>query len=157
MTPKQRIHFFTDLWRPACKVMGWAASDDAFRYAKLSEWLGRTLTTTKEGFSNKDFDKVKQECLAIIQPANVNAQIRQIEQEDKRLRYACRAAAPEPYLRSILADRFGGRALDELNHSELVMLRNTLAARANSLKRKAKQASTRNEEPATVEDDNCPF
>lgn len=105
MTTAQRKHFFADLWRPACERMGWPHSDRDFRLAKVGEWLGRELTTTDK-LNNRDFDKIKGECLAIIHPANMDEQIKQAEMPLTRLRTGIAGLAPGNLIETLVQERF---------------------------------------------------
>jgi hypothetical protein len=107
-------------------------------------------------FSNADLDKVLAHFRSLSDPANVQAQLRQIDQPKTRLKYAINllssqladrgrspsAAAPPPggpstlnpqpstgYAERIAADRFGTSDLDSLTELQLTQLRNTLADR----------------------------
>jgi hypothetical protein len=151
---KEQIRSFRAfLWRDACAAMGWDAEDDEFRFSMLSEWLGREIRSFKEVGRLEEFDKVKAECLALSQPANVNGQIRQINQPLIRLRWKCRRMAPQAYREAIMRARFHTTNLDDLDEGQLTQLRNTLAARSNSLRRRAQQPVL----AGPPEDENEPF
>jgi len=149
MTPKQRIHFFAQLWPDACAALERDPADREFRLDTLTRWLGRTINSIADVDRLKDFDLVKSECLALSQPTNVHAQMRQVAQPRIRLLHKIRHMAPDAYVSIILRDKFAAYHLDELSDSELIQLRNTLAARSNTQRRKARQ-----EQQVEV---NCPF
>ena len=80
----------------------------------------------------KMFDDFKAQCLAILKPADLEGQLRQVEQPLIRLRHAI-LQFPVAYVAGLLGSaRFKGRALADLNdldEKELTDLRNTLCAR----------------------------
>jgi hypothetical protein len=80
----------------------------------------------------KMFDDFKSQCLAILKPADLEAQLRQVQQPLIRLRHAI-LQFPEAYVAGLLGSaRFKGRSLADLqdmDEKELTDLRNTLCAR----------------------------
>jgi hypothetical protein len=48
----------TSLWTRACRAQGWNQTDRVFRLQKLSEALGRPITSTKELNNTDDVDRV---------------------------------------------------------------------------------------------------
>ena len=104
-------------------------------------------------FTNRELDLLLAAFHAISAPDDLNFQLRQQRQAETRLRHSVRARAPEAYRRAILTDRFHVETEDDLGESELVQFRNTLAARANSLRRRAIQ----NAKPECLATADCPF
>jgi hypothetical protein len=78
----------------------------------------------------KMYDAFKAECLAILKPADVDAQVAQVNMPLTRLRLAIRELADEPYWQKIALAKYGTSDLDELDEDQLTKLRNTLAARS---------------------------
>jgi len=84
MTTAQRFHLIIDvpknnhvcLWTQACRAMGWDKDDRELRVRVFSEALGRSIRSSSEIDHLKDFDAVKKHLLALVQPANLNAQVR---------------------------------------------------------------------------------
>lgn len=106
----------------------------------------------------KMFDDFKAACLAVLDPTNLEAQIRQAEMPKTRLMKAVRDLAPEAYYRHEANRKFGVAELDLLDEGQLTELRNHLSARAAHL-RWPPQASAR---PAAgrrseVDPELCPF
>jgi hypothetical protein len=96
----------------------------------------------------KMFDAFKGACLAMIQPANWEAQLHQVDQPLIRLRHACRQLADEPYIQALVqGPRFKKQSLDDLDERELTDLRNTLAARASARRRKQEPLAAATNEP----------
>src|SRR5690349_1327011 len=81
-------------------------------------------------FTNADFDKVLAQFRSISRPADVSAQLQQIDQPRRRLLWKIRHMADTPYWQQIAQDKFGHANLDDLSTEQLTQLRNTLAARA---------------------------
>src|SRR6266511_1892242 len=85
MTKKQHAVFFGTYWPQVCEVKGWDVKDREQRLEFVSLAIGRMVTSAAEVDHLKDYDKLKAECLAVIEPANLNAQLRQLRQEQNRL------------------------------------------------------------------------
>ncbi|MEK9753269.1 MAG: hypothetical protein VW338_08675 [Rhodospirillaceae bacterium] len=81
----------------------------------------------------QEFDTLKSECLAILQPADIKTQMELQNADLIRLRWSIRRLADQPYWSKIARDKFGTDKLDTLNEEQLTQLRNTLA-RAKSRK-----------------------
>jgi hypothetical protein len=81
----------------------------------------------------KMFDDLKSECLAWSQPANVDAQKRQVEMPLIRLRHGILEKFDSPTILGLLCStRFKRKSLedlDDMNEKDLTDLRNTLCAR----------------------------
>jgi len=144
MTTAQRNKLFGTYWPDICDAYGWDAGDRELRLDRIGEWLGREITSCSEVDRLRDFDELKAQWLAAIDPANVRAQVNQGEQPRKRLIWKITRMAPPNYTAAICRGKFGTEDLEDLSEAQLIMLRNTLAARSNSLRRC-------NEQPARVE------
>ena len=109
-------------------------------------------------FSNADFDQVLAAFRAISDPANVEAQLRQLRQPRARLLHAIGGLMAqideagenaEGYAQAILRQRFHvetiGDVLHEerfgIEHTDLEMLRMTLNARLLTIKRRKKEVA----------------
>ncbi len=87
------------------------------------------------------FDAFKAACLAELRPADLAAQLRQVDQPLIRLRHAIRALADAPYIAAISRDKFGTAAWEtDLAEPQLVDLRNTLCARSAARRRRSNSA-----------------
>lgn len=128
------------------------------RHALHAQALG--ADKSHKDFTNADLDKVLATFRAISDPANVQAQLRQIDQPRTRLLYAIDrlgsqlaglaapvCSPPGAYAQAICKDRFGTTDLDSLTDAQLTQLRNTLADRLvinhDRRKKKAKTPGTR--------------
>lgn len=149
MTPKQDALY----WREWSKVR--KAQPDADRHALHVRALGDDKS--HKDFSNKEFDQVLAEFRAITAPADVAAQLRQLAQSKTRLIWSIRQKAPEAYWTTIAIDRFGTDDLADLSESQLTQLRNTLAARQNSLRKRVAQPAGRELATAVAAESNEPF
>ena len=95
----------------------------------------------------KDFDKFKAAALAITQPTNLHAQMRQAEMPTTRLVFAIRKLAPEAYIIDEVKRKRGTDARFQtddwtlLDESTLTILRNHLAARAAGIRWPAQKSS----------------
>ena len=88
-------------------------------------------------FTNEDFDLVLGQFRAWSRPADVGAQLRQMDQPRIRLKYAINRLAPAAaYWAAIARDRFGTADLDALSLEQLTQLRNTLADRRRAHNRR---------------------
>ena len=92
-------------------------------------------------FTNADFDKVLAQFRAHSQPDNVAAQLRQLDQPKVRLRHKI-MSFDQAYWQAIARDKFGHADLEELDLDQLTQLRNTLAARETSRRRKETAAGS---------------
>ena len=133
MTQKQNYLY----WREWAAVRRVDAGAD--RHALHASALGEDKS--HKDFSNAEFDKVLQEFRAISQPANLAAQLRQINQPKTRLIFKIRQLADEPYIQALLeSPRFKASTLEELDEKTLTDFRNTCAARRSSRNRKIKHS-----------------
>lgn len=83
MTAAQTAMYFS-LWgrvRDAYKAKGLACGD-AQRHALHNKALG--VSKSSKDFTNADVDKIKATFLAIVEPGNLDAQLHQLEQPEKR-------------------------------------------------------------------------
>lgn len=151
MTKRQRVHLCVHLWSDVCQARGWNVKDEARRHELYAQALGdvpRHAETLESGepirfssFDNADFDAVKALFLSITRPASVNAQVNQINQPRRRLRYKllCELAPclavyvedAEAYTLAILRDKFTKGAvecpaLEDLTEPQLRQLCMTL-------------------------------
>jgi hypothetical protein len=123
-----------------CKKLGLtsAAEREELRRAIHIRAFGEPISA-KEIDRLTGYDAFKKECLAILQPDNLEAQLHMAMQPLIRLRVACRQLADEAYIIAMCrSDRFKKESLDDPTWSEagLTDLRNTLAARSGSHHRK---------------------
>jgi hypothetical protein len=141
----------------------WAAVRAAWPDANRHELHARALGADKSHkfFSNADFDQVLAVFRAVSRPTDVDAQLRQLRQVRTRLIWKItieqvallavfmdgaleidRQAAAENYVLTIMRDRFRTERIESLTHGhgertgQLEMLRDTLAARINELRKK---------------------
>lgn len=106
----------------------------------------------------KMFDAFKAQCLAILQPADLDGQLAQANMWRTRYKHAIRALADDAFWQAIAHDRFGTTDLDELSEEQLTQLRNTCAKRTtpaaiNQRRRRRQETLTL----AIATDDNNPF
>ena len=165
MTKKQNAKFFGEYWPQVCEVKGWRSDDREQRLEFISVAIGRMVSTTSEVDHLKDYDKLKAECLALLDPTNLSAQLRQLRQEQNRLvrkiqviqvsllaameegNFEERNEAAERFVLAIMRDKFrtedifaisykaGPRGPYGMVKSDLETLRDTLAARINERRR----------------------
>ena len=139
MTKPQRIHFFAQLWPDACAAQGWPENNRDFRLDKLTEWLGRKIETIAQLNNTRDFDDLKAHAKAAARPADIEPQIKAINQPRRRKIWKIRHLVPKAYLDTLLARRFAGKQPEDMTDSELHQLLCTVDARANKLRRRARQ------------------
>ena len=136
MTPKQRVHLMAELWPAAAAALGCSKEDRERRLTEISRALGRPVDSASDIKTNRDFDQVKAHLLALSQPANLDAQVRQATMPRTRLIVGIRQRGEEAYIASISRDKFGTVAWEDLSEGQLIQLRDTLAARAHARGRK---------------------
>jgi len=148
LTRAQQSRFWRE-WSVACHVQGWTKANGWTDYQIDNE---RHSMLERAGFDSltkvdhlEGFDRVLSELAALSKPADLDAQVRQQQMPRIRALHAIREldsklsisrSFPSPYLQAILRDKFGHADLDRLNLDELIMVRNTLAARSNSRRHK---------------------
>lgn len=149
----------------------WAAVRAAWPEADRHELHIRALgkDTSHKAFSNVEFDKVLAEFRSVSRPNDVASQLRQLRQARTRLLWKItteqvsllsvllagetefdRRAAAERYVLNIIRDRFHAEDINDLSDhspgdgikSDLEMLRDTLDARINELRRSSGQCLT---------------
>lgn len=140
MTPKQRIHLMAELWPAAAAALGCPANVRERRIEEIGRALGRPVVSASEIKTNRDFDLVKGHLLALAQPANLNAQVRQENMPRTRLIVGIRKRASEAYIAAICRDKFGTGAWEDLSEPQLEQLRDTLAARAQARNKREAQS-----------------
>lgn len=149
MTAAQRKKYWRE-WSAVRRKIGDEATDE-LRHDLHVRALGKDKSSVR--FTNKDFDAVLREFRAISLPADMDAQLRLMNQERKRLLYkismqkkllAVFVEKPEAYVASLLNERFRGRAAEDLEFraegdrtSEMMQLIMTLAARIDRFRRDA--------------------
>lgn len=132
LTPRQLAHHW-QLWSRAKAVLmpgrsTWTKyEENELRHTLYREALGADKSLTE--FTNADFDKVKAAMLAIIEPGDLSAQLRQLSQERNRLLYGIRRmvrelGAGEAYVQAIIERMnaegdLGGNDLEELAPADL--------------------------------------
>jgi hypothetical protein len=144
-------------WREWAAVR--AAWPDANRHELHARALGQDKSHTL--FSNDDFDRVLGVFRALSRPADLDSQLRQLRQVKTRLIWKItveqvallavfmtgdheidRQAAAENYVLSVMRARFHTDRIESLTHGhgdelgQLEMLRDTIAARINELRKK---------------------
>lgn len=95
---------------------------------------------SSRALTNPEFDKILAAFRAISQPDSLLPQLRAGEQPRRRLLWRIERMAPPNYTAAVAHGKFGTDDLQALDASQLTQLRNTLAARQNSLRRKQRQA-----------------
>lgn len=136
MTIKQRILLMADLWPAAAAALGCSKEDRERRLAEISAALGRPVASAGDIKTNVDFDRVKSHLLAISQPSNLDAQMRQANMSRTRLLVGIRKRGAEGYIVALSRDKFGTAAWVNLPEFQLIQLRDTLAARASAKRKK---------------------
>lgn len=134
MTAKQNSLYWREFGAVVryCRANGLAAPD---RHALHVAALG--ADSSHLDFSNEDFDRVLGEFRAASRPADLVAQMRQLNQPRIRLEHAINALAPAAeYWAKIARDKFGTDDLDDLSLEQLMQLRNTLADRRRASQRR---------------------
>lgn len=124
MTTAQHAYY----WKNWSLVKAKLDLEDADRQ-QLHERAGLGPISAKAIDHLKEFDAIKGCFLAILEPDNLEAQLRQEYMPKERLLTRIQSMAPEAYTAVILRDRFGGKPLADLTESQLTQLRNTLAVR----------------------------
>lgn len=125
MTAAQRIMLFK-LFSQAMTASGITGSTarDLERERITKEVLGAVRSWST--FNNYDVDLMKAALEAMINPGNLDAQVRQINMPRARLIYSIRKF-DAAYWQKIARDKFDGKTdLDKLTDAQLVQLRNTL-------------------------------
>lgn len=105
----------------------------------------------------KEFDNFIAAVKALLQPANLEAQLRQAEMPNTRLIYAIRQLAPEAYIIAEARRKFATEDWPSLGESDLTMLRNHLAARAAAIRWPQQAAAGPEEDVPVVNGAECPF
>ncbi|NOS72027.1 MAG: hypothetical protein HOP33_19130 [Verrucomicrobia bacterium] len=90
----------------------------------------------------KDFDDFKAAVLAIIDPSNLNVQMRQAEMPTTRLVFAIRKLAPEAYIIAEARRKFFTEDWATLDESSLTMLRNHITKRAAGIRWPAQEVQS---------------
>jgi hypothetical protein len=114
------------------------------------------------------FDRVLSELALLTQPSNLEPQLRESQMPRTRLVFAINALAKKitpsllghgqsVYLATILADRWGHTDLDRLSLADLTQLRNTLAARLSSKRRRSSTSSPTLSPTLSPAESNRPF
>lgn len=86
-------------------------------------------------FNNKAVDAMKGALLAILNPGDMAAQLRQIQMPRTRLFYSIRNAADPAYIAKIAFDKFDTRDIESLDDDQLYQLSLTLNNRARKHRR----------------------
>jgi hypothetical protein len=87
-------------------------------------------------FNNRDVDRMKGTLLAILRPADLDAQVKQIEMPRTRLLTGIRESGyPRHKVETIAADEFGTRDFESLLEHDLENLHRTVINRARSQRR----------------------
>jgi len=155
MTTDQRIMLFSLFSRAmaASRVVGTIACDQE-RERITIKVLGSARSWST--FNNQDVDKMKGALLAIIDPTNLNAQVKQIRMPRTRTLYAIRQF-DQPLWSKIAFGKFQGQTdLDLLTDEQLDQLRITLYERRRSKARKARHVEPE-PEPEFANQPEIPF
>lgn len=148
---KAQITLYWREWSAVKRRVGDEA-DDELRHGLHVKALGKDVSS--RAFTNAQFDKVLGEFRSLSRPADLDAQLAQLNQPRKRqlwkIGYQKRLlkvfiSDPQAYVQTILDERFRGRRLDELSdqrdgfhgRSELDMLIMTLARNIDRMRRDA--------------------
>lgn len=107
---------------------------------------------SSKAFTNSDLDKILAAFKALTEPASLDAQLRQAKQDRVRLLWKLQhyqapllalylehpspLTGAEAYIEAVAKDKFH-RSISELTASQLEQLRNTIAARLNTLRKEA--------------------
>ena len=129
------------LWRDACAARGWNPQDSDRRHAIYEQIFGAPKNFA--AFTNRDFDRVKAHFLSLADPADLHAQMRAQDQPRARLQWKIRQSAPEAYWKKICRGKFHTQDLEDLDESQLTMMRNTIAARMNRLRNRVAEQPER--------------
>jgi len=86
LSRRQQTYFFSYLWPELCRVRGWSPSDRAQRHHWAASILHRQHRLSFSDWDQHDFDTIKSACLAAIRPADLDAQLDQLEQPARRAR-----------------------------------------------------------------------
>lgn len=152
MTQKQRVTLFIDipkrrhvsLWTKACNAQGWNKDDRDLRIQKISEALGRQVSSSTDLVDNKDIDRVFAFLRACMDNLKAAQELSHPEMGDaRRLRWKVEEVKSElaafvghvpAYVSAIIKDKFNlGRAArvgilteDDLSADQLRQLLITL-------------------------------
>jgi hypothetical protein len=157
MISKKQDSLYWREWAAAKKFCASLDLPEPDRHQLHTQALG--ADKSHKDFTNADLDKVLAAFRAISDPANVQAQLRQIDQPRTRLLYAInrlsaqlsvQLAGPDSqpstlnpqlggYASAISLDKFGTSDLTTLAEPQLEQLRNTLASRLTVKKTRAKK------------------
>lgn len=137
MSPAQRTMLFS-MFNRACQAANLTGSiaRDQYREQLTIKVCGRVISWND--FNNQQIDGMKAELLAILRPADLDAQLAQINQPRKRLIHAINQY-PGALSKSISIDKFGHADPARLTETQLDQLHITLINRKRSKARKTKQ------------------
>jgi hypothetical protein len=110
------------------------SSTDMHRHALHIQALGRDMSM--RDFTNADFDAVLGAFRAISRPADLDAQLRQIDQPRTRALHSIKRH-PRLYAEDVCLDKFGTRDIEFLTAEQLQQLAMTLENRRRSKARKS--------------------
>jgi hypothetical protein len=119
----------------AAKITG-SISRDQYREQLTIKVCGDLVSWND--LNNRQIDAIKAELLAILRPADLDAQLRQINQPRSRAMHSILNHNPQ-YVSAIVDSRFGGRSFELLSDTEIHQLAMTLSNRARSRRKKAEE------------------
>lgn len=157
---KRQLHHHWQLWQAAKAVLmrgreTWTKHEEnERRHALYKDALGADKSLTE--FTNADFDKVKAAMLAITNPGDLTAQLRQLNQERNRLLYGIRKLAGPAYIAAIVhrmnaEGKLHSSDLEELAPADLLKVQ--IALREHDRRGTALARNYEVREPATVPQD----
>ena len=141
MSPAQRTMLFS-MFNRACqaaKITG-SISRDQYREQLTIKVCGDLISWND--FNNRQIDAIKAELLAILKPADLDAQLGQVNQPERRASYAALSNFSPAYVSSICKGKFGHDDLERLTPSQRWLLNITLFERARAQKRTPEQKRT---------------
>jgi len=136
ISPAQRTMLFS-MFNRACQAANLTGSiaRDQYREQLTIKVCGSLISWND--LTNKQVDAIKGELLAILQPANLDAQLDQINQQRTRTLYSIRRF-PDQYVAKIAQSKFGKTDLADLTERQLRQLAMTLGNRARAESKKSK-------------------
>jgi hypothetical protein len=134
MSPKQNSLYWREWSAVRKKLAADPSAPAADRHALHIEALG--ADKSHHAFTNTDFDKVLAAFRAVTRPADLDAQLRQINQDRTRTLHAIQRH-DHPYIAAIALERFQTSDYTQLPTPKLKLLAMTLTERRRAKARKA--------------------
>lgn len=138
MSPAQRTMLFS-MFNRACQAANLTGSiaRDQYREQLTIKVCGKVISWND--FNNQQIDGMKAEILAILRPADLDAQLAQIAMPRTRLLYSIDKQFGVNYATKVALDKFGVTDITRLSDEQLDQLHITLINRKRSKARKTKQ------------------